>query len=119
MTQNNLANALKDQAKGSEGVTRARLLGEAFAACRLALEVYTREALPQGWAGTQNYLALALTAQATEAVGEQRLLLLQEAVVAMRSALQVWTAQASPGRHASKVKWIKSVERKIRKLKSR
>ncbi len=118
-TQNNLANALSAQARASEGGTRARLLGEAVAALRLALEVRTREALPQGWAWTQNNLAFALHTQAAGAVTEQRLLLLKEAVVAMRSALQVWTARASPGRHAPRVKWIKSVERKIRKLESR
>jgi hypothetical protein len=34
-----------------------RLLGQAVEAYLAALQVYTREALPQQWAGTQNNLA--------------------------------------------------------------
>jgi hypothetical protein len=37
-----------------------RLLGEAVVAYRLALEVFTRKALPLNWAGTSGNLALAL-----------------------------------------------------------
>src|SRR5262249_2079612 len=43
-------------AGGAEGV---RLLGEAVAACREALKVFTREQAPPAWAMTQNNLAKA------------------------------------------------------------
>jgi hypothetical protein len=46
MTQNNLGIALK-QAARSEGAKGAELLAQAVTAYRSALEVYTREQLPQ------------------------------------------------------------------------
>jgi len=69
-TQNNLANALRDQAarvKGAEAVgflvdqiEAVALLDQAVAAYHQALTVYTRERFPQDWAMTQNNLANAL-----------------------------------------------------------
>ena len=60
MTQNNLGNALKEQAIRSEGALGTELLAQAVAAYRSALEVRTREQLPQNWAMTQNNLGLTL-----------------------------------------------------------
>jgi hypothetical protein len=48
---------------------RPELLGQAVAAYRSALEVRTRELLPQDWAATQNNLGLALSAQAARTEG--------------------------------------------------
>jgi len=65
-------------------------------AYRLALEVRTREALPQGWATTQNNLAIALSDQAGASEGAERARLLGEAVKAYRLALEVYTREALP-----------------------
>jgi len=59
MTQNNLANALCDQAARAEGAEAVTLLGQAVEAYRQALKVRTREQFPQQWATIQNYLAIA------------------------------------------------------------
>ena len=61
MTQNNLGVALRDQAARTEGPKGAELLAQAVSAYRSALEVYTREQLPQDWAVTQNNLGTALS----------------------------------------------------------
>ena len=53
-------------------------------AFRAALEVYTREQLPQDWARTQNNLGNALLVQGKEASGEEGPRLLGEAVTAYR-----------------------------------
>ena len=62
MTQNNLGNALADQAGRTEGAAGAALLAEAAAAYRAALEVHTRAAHPVDWAMTQENLGLAFEA---------------------------------------------------------
>ena len=87
MTQNNLGNALCDQAEASDGENSARLLGEAVSAFQAALEVYTREDLPEDWATTQNNLGNALCDQAEAAEGENRARLLEEAVSKYRERI--------------------------------
>jgi len=72
MTQNNLGLALSTQAAASDGSEKARLLGEAVIAFRLALEVYTREVLPQAWAMIRNNLAAALRDQAATSDGSEK-----------------------------------------------
>src|ERR1041385_9392638 len=52
-TQNNIGNTLKDQAASVEGSEATRLFGEAAAAYRRALSVFTRESRPEDWATTQ------------------------------------------------------------------
>ena len=69
MTQNNLGIALKEQAIRSEGAQGTELLSQAVAAYRSALEVHTREQLPQDWARTQNNLGIALKEQAIRSEG--------------------------------------------------
>lgn len=59
MTQNNLANALMDQAKRSEGPEAVKLLGEAAAAYAAALEVLTCEHFQHYHAGVSLNLASA------------------------------------------------------------
>ena len=46
MTQNNLGNALRDQGTRTGGAEGARLLAEAVAAYRAALEVFSAEHFP-------------------------------------------------------------------------
>ena len=65
------------------------MLGEAVKAYRLALEVYTREALPQDWAMTQNNLAVALSDQAGASEGAERARLAAEAVQVCRASMKV------------------------------
>ena len=59
-TQNNLGIALWDLGTRSGGEEGRKLLREAVAAYRSALEVRTKADLPQDWAGTQNNLGNAL-----------------------------------------------------------
>ena len=71
MTQNNLGLALWDQAARTEGAKGAELLAQAVTAYRSALEVCTREQLPQDWAMTQNNLGIALQEQGGRTEGAQ------------------------------------------------
>ncbi len=96
MTQNNLGNALSDQAETSAGEERARLLTEAVDAYRSALHVRTRETFAERWAGTQNNLGIALRRQAAASAGVDRARLLADAVTAFREALQVQTRETLP-----------------------
>lgn len=100
MTQNNLANALGDQAVLLEGEQQKYLLQEAIEAYRLALQVRTREHAPDDWATTQNNLAAALTSQAALFEREEQMRLLEEAIEAYRLALQVRTREHSPNQWA-------------------
>jgi tetratricopeptide (TPR) repeat protein len=96
MTQNNLGNALSAQGIRTSGEEGARLLAEAVAAYRQALQVYTREQLPQDWAMTQNNLGNALSEQGIRTSGEEGARLLAEAVAVHRQALQVRTREQLP-----------------------
>src|SRR4029077_10574273 len=78
---------------GEEG---RKLLGEAVAAHRSALEVRTKADLPQGWAANQNNLGAALQDLGTRSGGEEGRKLLGEAVAAYRSALEVYTKADLP-----------------------
>ncbi|WP_051415143.1 tetratricopeptide repeat protein [Marichromatium purpuratum] len=93
MTQNNLGNALQEQGTRTGGEAGQRLLAEAVAAYRAALEVYTRAQLPQQWATTQNNLGTALQEQGTRTGGEAGQRLLAEAVAAYRAALEVFSLE--------------------------
>src|SRR5262252_9210799 len=96
MTQNNLGNALQDQGIRTGGERGAQLLAEAVTADRQALEVYTRETLPQQWATTQDNLGIALHNQGIRTGGERGTQLLAEAVTADRQALEVRTRETLP-----------------------
>ncbi|MCC6968978.1 MAG: hypothetical protein IT434_02045 [Phycisphaerales bacterium] len=96
LIQNNLSAALNDQALASESAERARLLGEAVAACREALTVRTRDALPQEWAMTQINLGKALHSQAMACEGAERARLFVEAVTAFRETLTVYSRNSLP-----------------------
>jgi tetratricopeptide (TPR) repeat protein len=61
MTQNNLGIVLRDQGIRTGGEAGTRLLAEAVAAYRQALEVRTQDTLPLQWAQTQRNLAQAYT----------------------------------------------------------
>ena len=61
MTQNNLGAALKEQGICTGGEEGHALLAQAVEAYRLALEVHTREQLPQSWAMTQHNLGNTLS----------------------------------------------------------
>src|SRR5262245_28830587 len=79
-----------------EGRESRSLLGEAVAACREALKVFTREQSPQDWAATQNNLGNALIRRGERAEGAEGVRLLGEAVAAYREALKVFTREQSP-----------------------
>jgi len=99
MTQHNLGSALQAQGLRTEGTQGVDLLAQAVAAFRSALEVYTRERLPQDWAETENHLGAALKEQAIRAGGAQATELLAQAVAAYRRALEVYTPEGFPAYH--------------------
>ncbi|KAB7610411.1 helix-turn-helix transcriptional regulator [Amylibacter sp. SFDW26] len=100
MTQNNLANVLRDQAARTEGADATALLGRAVAAYEAALEVRTRDDEPQNWAMTQNNLAVALRDQAARTEGADATALLGRAVAAYEAALEVYTRDDEPQKWA-------------------
>ena len=83
-------------ALGARRPAVAQLLAEAVTAFRAALEVQTRQELPQDWAMTQYNLGAALSAQAAQSSGPVVAQLLAEAVTAFRAALEVYTRQEFP-----------------------
>src|SRR5208282_5247433 len=92
----NLGNALKELGTRSSGEGGRKLLEEALAAYRSALEVRIRADLPQDWAAAQNNLGNALKELGTRSVGEEGRKLLEEALEAYRSALEVKTRADLP-----------------------
>jgi len=85
----------------SDGAEGAELLGQAVAAYHKALEVFTREQLPQEWATTQQNLGAALAEQGKRSEGAKAGELLNQAVAADRSALEVLTREKQPQQWAS------------------
>ena len=85
-----------DQGIRTGGERGTQLLAEAVAAYRQALEVRTRETLPQQWAMTQNNLGATLGDQGIRTGGERGTQLLAEAVAAYRQALEVRTRETLP-----------------------
>ncbi|HKU76638.1 MAG TPA: tetratricopeptide repeat protein [Pyrinomonadaceae bacterium] len=100
-TQNNTANALKDQGRSVDGPEAVRLLGEAASAYRRALLVFTRELFPLEWAMTQHNLGFALQEQGARAKGADAIRLLGEAVAAYRQALTIRTREQLPRQWAT------------------
>ncbi|MDR4495742.1 MAG: hypothetical protein R3B74_15275 [Nitrospirales bacterium] len=92
----NLGNALADQGTRASGADSLRLLTEAVTAYQAALEIFTRDTLPQDWARTQMNLGLTLVGQGTRASGADSLRLLTEAVAAYQAALEFVPATSSP-----------------------
>jgi len=66
------------------------------AAFRNALEVFTREQLPQNWAETQNNLGNAFWRQGLRSEGAKATEVLAQAVTAYRCALEVRTREQLP-----------------------
>jgi tetratricopeptide (TPR) repeat protein len=95
-TQNNLGNTLQNLGTRSGAEEGRKLLEDAVAAYRSALEVYTKADLPQDWARTQNNLGLALRELGRRSSGGEEGLLLEDAVAAYRSALEVYTEADLP-----------------------
>jgi tetratricopeptide (TPR) repeat protein len=89
-TRNNLGTALRTLGERESGATR---LEEAVAACRDALQEWTRERVPLDWARTQNNLGNALRTLGERESGTTRL---EEAVAAYRNALMERTRERVP-----------------------
>lgn len=100
-TQNNTANALKDQGRSVDGPEAVRLLGEAASAYRRALLVFTYESMPLEWATTQHNLGFALQEQGARARSSEAVRLLGEAVAAYRQALTIRTREQLPRQWAT------------------
>jgi tetratricopeptide (TPR) repeat protein len=84
-----------------EGKAANEHLTDAITAYRYALEVYTRERLPQDqdWAAVQTNLGNALQPQGLRIGGSQGNELLAQAVAAYRCALEVYTPEGFPAYH--------------------
>jgi len=89
MTQNNLGVALQILGRSEQGTERLKEAVEAF---HLALEVRTRERVPQKWASTQNNLGTVLLIWGARESGTERL---EEAVRAYRLALEEVNKESS------------------------
>jgi hypothetical protein len=70
MLQIDLAIALEEHGIRTDPADGNALLARSVAACHSALEVYTREALPQDWAMAQGNLAITLSAQGERSEGQ-------------------------------------------------
>lgn len=91
-TKANLGIALLGQANETEGPEKYRLLADAVAGCRAALEVRTRDATPQLWAITQASLGAALLCQAIASEDPEAARLMVEACMAYGTAIKDgWT----------------------------
>ena len=96
MTQSNLGMVLRDLGERASGEQGAQYLEQSLAAYRAALEVRTREQLPQQWATTQNNLGMVLAVLAERASGEQGAQYLEQSLAAYRAALEVRTREQLP-----------------------
>jgi hypothetical protein len=94
------------------------LLAQAVTAYRSALEVRTREQLPQDWAQTQNNLGAALSDRAARTDGAKGADLLAQAVTGFRAALEVYTHEAFPVDHEEAQKQLKECERLLSQAKA-
>ncbi len=95
MCQNDLGTVLAEQGERSSGEKGLKLLQDAVKAYRAALEIRTKDTMPDDWAMTQNNLGNALQEQGSRSE-EKGLQLLQDAVKAYRAALEIYTEDAMP-----------------------
>jgi tetratricopeptide (TPR) repeat protein len=96
LAQHNLGNALRALGTRSGAEQGRKLLQDAIAAFRFALEVRTKADLSQSWARTQNDLGQALYELGIRSGAEEGPKLLQDAIAAFRSALEVYTKAHQP-----------------------
>jgi tetratricopeptide (TPR) repeat protein len=101
MIQNNLGAALQELGIRRGGKEGAALLAQAVQAHRNALEIRTKQDLPQQWAETQNNLGAALQELGIRRVGKEGAALLAQAVQAYRNALEIRTKQDLPQQWAT------------------
>src|SRR5438046_10712093 len=93
MTQNNLGNVLQELGTRSSGEQSIEYLTQSIAAFRSALEVRTREQLPQDWAAAKNNLGNVLKELGIRSSGEQSAQYLAQSIAAYHSALEVYTRE--------------------------
>jgi hypothetical protein len=99
-----------------EGSAASQHLRKAIEAYVAALQVRTREQLPQGWATTQNNLGLALLDQAGRSEGPQAIRLLHDAKSAYQNALEVYTEKEFPYRRAIVLRNLALMEAELKRL---
>lgn len=107
---------LNELAAISTGANIALYKQQAIAAYQSALQVLTRETLPQDWAKTQNNLSNALRDVAEAEEDIKRIRLLTEAVIAKKAYLEIYTAEFYPKDYAEGMAWINEVEAEIEQL---
>jgi len=119
MTQNNLGIVLKDLGERVSGEQGAQYLEQAVAAYRAALEVRTREQLPQDWAMTQNNLGTVLSVLGERARGEQGAQYLQQSVASFENALSIFTLKAAPYQNSLARENLEKARTALHKISSR
>src|SRR5262249_3185457 len=92
----NLGIALEELGTRSTGEQSAQYLEQSVTAHRAALEVRTREQLPQDWATTQNNLGIVLKELGTRSSGDQSVQYLRQSIAAYEKALTIFTLEAYP-----------------------
>jgi tetratricopeptide (TPR) repeat protein len=85
----------------SEFERAVKYLKDALAAYRAALEVRTREQLPDDWAETQQNVGVVLDSLSRSVSGEDSINYLKQALMAYRGALEVRTRERLPQAWAS------------------
>jgi hypothetical protein len=100
-----------------EGKACNEHLAVAIAAYRSALEIYTREQLPQDWVMTRNNLAIGHSDQADRAEGPKGLELLAQAVAAFHSCLEIYTPESFPLDHQRAQEQLMECERLLTQAK--
>jgi hypothetical protein len=117
MTQNNLGNALIDQAKLSQGAEAARLLVVAVTIFRAALEVRTRGQFPQDWAMTQSNLGTALRCLASQNQAGEAARLLAESDTAYRAALEIYNPDKFPNQNRVVSDYLALTEKALHQIR--
>jgi len=94
--QVSLGSALVSYSQTAKGAERLRLLEEAFRAYQEALEIFTREQMPQWRAMTQGELGTVFLLHGMESKGAEMVRVLGQAVEAYRENLKVITREEDP-----------------------
>jgi hypothetical protein len=115
-----LANALSERAKLSEGLLRADFWRQALAAYRAALEVYTLDTAPAHWALVQLGMTCAYENRGADALlggeTENACMHLRAARRHARCALSFYTPETDPTHHRDVLDMRESVEQAMREL---
>ena len=113
-----LANLIEPHEHAGDLRECAEYVAQSVAAFRAALEVFTREQLPQQWAMTQNNLGAVLRDLGERASEEQRAQYLRQSVEAIENALSIFTPEAAPYQNSLARDNLEKTNAALRKVSS-